>query len=225
VSCIANAKPCQPEHKLTVVPAGGKGGGTSGGGRTSSSSNTGGATRSGSGPTRAYGGGGFYGGGASTPYSAGSKTPKGLVAGALILPGAAALFIFPGLWLYSVYPYYLNQYRFYNQSFQNATAQGLNQTLNVTCLCQQYQVCGCDNNDNQQYLHDLVGNGSYDALNRTLVNVADVNGTRVLALNGSLPNGTTAPGGTDDAAAGLRVGKYSGYFVMVMIVLSTIAFC
>jgi hypothetical protein len=123
-----------------------------------------------------------------------------------------------------VYPYYLNDYRFYNETFRNATTNGLNQTLPVVCLCEEFAACGCDNNDDPQYLNDLVGNGSYAALNKSVVTVSDVNGTRTLAINGTLPNGTTAPGGTDDAAAGLRVNKYAGYWVMVMIVLSSVAF-
>ncbi|KAF2189260.1 hypothetical protein K469DRAFT_683688 [Zopfia rhizophila CBS 207.26] len=202
---------------------GGKSGGSkSGGGKTSRTSNSGGQTKSGSGARRAYGGGGFYGGGASVPYTAGKKTPKGLIAGALLLP-AAALAIFPGLWLWSVYPYYYPQpYRFLNQTAVNATG-GLNQTLPVVCLCQEFSVCGCDDNNDERYFKDLVGNGSYSALNKTLVTVSDVNGTRTLVINGTLPNGTTAPGGTDSAAPGPAL-QYSGYWVMGAIVLYTVSF-
>jgi len=147
----------------------------------------------------------------------------------LLLGGAAALVIFPGLWLYSVYPYYYtNPYRFYNSTFQNATQQGLNDTLPVVCLCQEFSVCGCDENDDQKYLSDLVGNGSYAALNKTLVTVSQVNDTqtRALVLNGTLPNGTTAPGGTEDAegaaarlADALPFGRFTGYYAMGVIAL------
>lgn len=241
-----------PDHSLERRKGGGgRGGGSSSGGgrsgssssgssgRTSSSSSAGGATRAGSGAPRAYGGG-YYGGGAAVPYTAGRSTPKGLIAAPLLL-GVGLLAIMPGLWLYSVYPYHFNnpvcvfqfvtqspannvQYRFYNQSETNQNnPNGTNTTLPVTCLCQEYNPCGCDENDNQQYLNDLVGNGSYAALNKSLVTVSDVNGTRNLVINGSLPNGTTAPGGTDDdesAAINLRIGKYAGYWVMATIVLS-----
>lgn len=111
-----------PEHSLERRKGGGgRGGGSSSGsssggrtsgsssgssGRTSSSSSSGGSTRSGSGAPRAYGGG-YYGGGAAVPYSAGSRTPKGLVAAPLLV-GAGALAIMPGLWLYSVYPYHFS---------------------------------------------------------------------------------------------------------------------
>jgi hypothetical protein len=159
------------------------------------------------------------------PYTAGSRTPRGLIAGGLLVP-AAALAIFPGLWLWSVYPYHLNNYSFYNRTARNNTRNekrdGMNETLPVTCLCQQYSVCGCDNNDNTQYLNDLVGNGSYQALNKTLVTVADVNGTKNLVINGTLPNGTTAPGGTDDAAANLRIPGYAGYLVIAAIAFVTV---
>jgi hypothetical protein len=215
--------------------------GSSGGGsRSSSSSNLGGSTRAGSGPSRSFGRGGYYGGGSATPYTAGGRSPKGLYAGALIAP-LAIVAIMPGLWLYSVYPYhYNNPYRFYNRTanrtrinndndrrdlvslvLRQDDGMGANETLPVVCLCQENNVCGCDENDDQQYITDLIGNGSYAALNKTLVTVSDVNGTRSLVLNGSLPLGTTAPGGTDDegAAAALVVGKYAGYWALGLAVL------
>ncbi|KAF2638478.1 hypothetical protein P280DRAFT_491872 [Massarina eburnea CBS 473.64] len=207
--------------------SGGKGGSSSSGssssGRTSSSSNVGGSTAAGSGPARSYGG--VYGGGASVPYKSGSKSGKGLLAGGVIGLGAAAL-IMPGLWLYSVYPYaYHNPYRFVNESVNNATnPNGFNQSLPVVCLCQENNPCGCDENEDQTYLKALVGNGSYSGLNKTLVTVSDVNGTQSLVINGTLPNGTTAPGGTDDAGIMLSAGQYGGYWVMGLIVVYTVAF-
>jgi hypothetical protein len=231
-----------PEHALERRKGGGGrgGGGSSGGssggrtggsssggspGRTSPSSNTGGATRSGSGPPRTFGGGGYYGGGAAVPYRAGGKTPKGLIAGALIAP-VVLLAVMPGLWLASVYPYhYNNPYRFNNETETNATnPNGTDTTLPVLCLCQENNPCGCDENSDTKYINDLVGNGSYPALNKTLVTVADVNGTRTLVLNGTLPDGTTAPGGTDDesAAMSLYVGKLAGYWAMGVMVVSAV---
>jgi hypothetical protein len=147
------------------------------------------------------------------------------------------LLIMPGLWLYSTYPYYYNNpYRFYNQSATNndddndndrralwtRQTQGANETLPVMCVCQEFSVCGCDENDDQQYINDLVGNGSYAALDKTLVTVSDVNGTKTLVLNGTLENGTTAPGGSDEdsAAINMKVGKYAGYYAVGMMVLA-----
>jgi hypothetical protein len=255
-NAIANILPDHAPRAAEVVApenvlerrkgGGGRGGGSSGGGSSSGGSSSsggrggssggssGGRTSTGSGVSPRFGGGRYYGGGAAVPYSAGSKTPKGLIAAPLLL-GAGALAIMPGLWLYSVYPYhYNNPYRFYNRT-ANGTRngnnndndrrmvrlvtrqeqQGANETLPVVCLCQEYSPCGCDENDDPTYINDLVGNGSYAALNKTLVTVSDVNNTRTLVLNGTLPNGTTAAG----AGAALSATKYAGYWGMGLIVL------
>ena len=70
----------------------------------SGSSNIGGTTRQGSGVTPNYGGGRYYGGGATTPYTAGSRSPLGIAAIPLAF-GAGALAFYPGLWLYGAYAY------------------------------------------------------------------------------------------------------------------------
>lgn len=227
-----------PDHTLEKRKGGGgRGGGGGGGGggrssgggssssaRTGSNSYAGGSTRAGSGPARSFGSGRYYGGGAAVPYAAGGRTPRGLVPGALIAP-ALIFAVMPGIWLYSVYPYYYNNpYRFYNQSAEEdrelSKRAGANETLPVMCLCQEFSVCGCDENTDQTYLNDLIGNGSYAALNKTLVTVSNVNGTKTLVLNGTLPNGTTAPGGTDDSGAiNLGIAKYTGYWAMGLVVL------
>jgi hypothetical protein len=211
---------------------GGHGAGSRGGG-SSGSFSVGGSTRTGSGPGRSYGKGGYYGGGAAVPYQAGSRTPNGLEAGTLITP-LAALAIMPGLWLYSVYPYYYNNpYKIFNRTATKIDSdrrdllnirvrqetQGANETLPVICLCQRFQVCACDENNDQEYIKQLVGNGSYAALNKSLVIVSGVNGTKTLVLNGSLPNGTTAPGGVDNAAAGLNIKNYYSYWFMGLVIL------
>lgn len=217
---------------------GGSGRGSGGGGtRTLPNSNAGGSTSAGSGASRSYGRGGYYAGGAAVPYTAGQSTRRGLPAGPLLL-GGAALAIMPGLWLYSVYPYhYTSPYRFYNRTanstnnnnnnnnnarsivIRQSQQQGANETLPVVCLCQEYSVCGCEENTDQAYIDDLIGNGSYAALDKSLVTVSQVNDTRTLVLNGTLPNGTTAPGGVDDAAAALSIRRYFGYWVMGLVVL------
>lgn len=253
------------EHSLERRKGGGGGGGgggrsssggtsSSSGGRASSggsssssgSRSSGGQTSGSSGSTRNFGGGRYYSGGAAVPYKAGSRTPKGLIAGAVITP-LVLLSIMPGLWLYNTYPYYYNNpYRFYNQSARsnddnnnnnnNTSRRGLrarqstgqNQTLPVMCLCQEFSSCGCDENDDQGYLDDLIGNGSYAALNKTLVTVSDVNGTRTLVLNGSLPNDTTtssdatASSGQKALANSLDVGKHTGYWAIGLVVVYAI---
>ena len=118
----------------------------------------------------------------------GGILPFALVGGAI---GAAALF--GGIWTYGAYEYnYNHPYSFRNRT--NSTANQ-NETLPVTCLCEMYSACGCDDNGNSTVLDSLVGNGSYQALNKSQINVANVNGTRTIVLNGTLPNGTD----TDEA--------------------------
>ncbi|KAK4242679.1 hypothetical protein C8A03DRAFT_11152 [Achaetomium macrosporum] len=163
-------------------------------GRGSSSSNAGGRTTSGSGPAPAYGGGRYYGGGAAVPYRSGSRSPSGLLPVFFV---ASALAFWPGVWLYGAHLYHYNHpYSFYNQSSNQ------NQTKPVTCACDPYNECGCDENGDNQHLNDLVGNGSYAALNKSVITVADVNGTSTILINGTLPNGTTAAGGTESPNAG-----------------------
>lgn len=68
-----------------------------------------------------------------------------------------------------------------------------------------------------------MGNGSYAALNKSVVTVADVNGTSTILVNGTLENGTTASGGTASASgAGRALVEASGYWVMVAIVGATV---
>ncbi|KAF2453438.1 hypothetical protein BDY21DRAFT_292931 [Lineolata rhizophorae] len=187
------------------------------------SSNAGGRTSSGSGVTPRFGGGRFYGGGAAVPYTAGRRSPRGIVP--FFLP-LALLAFFPGLWLFGAYAYPWTQpYTFVNETLANDTfPNGVNQTRPVLCLCERYQVCGCDEvDDRDAYMRDIIGNGSYAALNDSLVTVADVNGTVTIAINGTLPNGTTASGGDDDAATSL-VASLSGYWVVAGIAVYAVWF-
>ncbi|KAF2758545.1 hypothetical protein EJ05DRAFT_537894 [Pseudovirgaria hyperparasitica] len=173
---------------------GGGKGGSGGGGRTSSSSNVGGQTRSGTGTPRAYGNGGYYGGGAAIPYQSSARSPKGILG--VFIGGAALSALFVGTFAYGAYMYpYGSRYTFRNVSAgQNGTT-----TLPVKCICAAFLSCGCDENTDQTYINSLVGDGDYNKLNKTLVQVTEPNGTRTLAINGTLANGTTAPGGVDDA--------------------------
>ncbi|KAK0747869.1 hypothetical protein B0T21DRAFT_355299 [Apiosordaria backusii] len=171
-------------------------------GRGSSGSTSGGRTTTGTGPAPAYGGGRYYGGGAAVPYRAGSRSPTRSIAPVLL--GASFLAFWPGLWLTSAYLYnHPRPYTYYNASSEQ------NETKPVTCACAENSVCGCDDNDDKQYMNDLIGNGSYDALNKSVVNVANVNGTSTILINGTLPDGTTAAGGNEApgsaAGDGLRI--------------------
>jgi len=224
--------------------SGGKGGGSSGsgasGGRGSAASNTGGSTRQGSGAQPSYGGGKYYGGGAASPYNSGGRSPRGISPYYL---GAGALVIFPGIWLYGAYAYpYHNPYSFHNRSGhrnrtltrreveirQDDDTAGANETKTVQCLCAAHVECGCDDPEDTTFLDSLIGDGDYNKLNKSLVNVYDFeNGTSIIAINGTLDNGTTIPGGDEDAngtgsGAMRMMVESSGYWVMVAIVGFTV---
>ncbi|AEO53333.1 hypothetical protein MYCTH_2294498 [Thermothelomyces thermophilus ATCC 42464] len=198
---------------------GGRGGG--GGGRGGSSGSGGGRGSSGSGsnpsrpvPAPAYGGGRFYGGGAATPYRAGSRSPSGIVP---VFFAASALAFWPGLWLYGAHIYrFDDEYEFFNVTSQRTESKP------VECACAQNADCGCDENRDKDYLDDLIGNGSYAALNKTLVNVADVNGTSTILVNGTLPDGTAALAG-NAAGGGLRaLLHHAGWWPVVATVCAIV---
>ena len=86
----------------------------------------------------------------------------------------------------------------------------INQTLFVNCLCQRYSICGCDNNSDNTYLYDLIGNSNYAALNKTLIMISIVNKTRTIAINNTLPNGTTASNNIDLPAPKQQALEFAG---------------
>ncbi|KAF2970078.1 hypothetical protein GQX73_g3582 [Xylaria multiplex] len=176
-------------------------GGSSGGvssGRGSSTSNAGGRTTTGSGPAPKYGSGGsYYGGGAAAPYSPGTRA--GSIAPALLTGAALGGIGFLGVsYLYGAYTYpYHNHYWYHN-----ATTM-MNETKPVICVCDSTTPCTCDDNGDQTYFNSVIGNGSYADLNHTLVAVArnDTTGNLTIYINGGVPNGTTASGGTENPNA------------------------
>ncbi|CEJ55215.1 hypothetical protein PMG11_01484 [Penicillium brasilianum] len=209
--------------------SGGSSGGRSGSsssssGSTSSSSNRGGSSSGGSGVTPSYGGGRYYAGGARSPYTAGARSTSGITP--FLLP-AAALAFFPGIWLAGAYAYnYPHGYNYHNNT------NNKNESLPVVCLCEEYQECGCDDNNNSTYYESLF-NGTQPR-NTSMVRVANVNGTEKIVINGTLANGTTTDDGsssstssstsTSGAARGPLVTliNASGYWVMVAVVIATV---
>ncbi|XTI86145.1 hypothetical protein V2W45_1483368 [Cenococcum geophilum] len=154
---------------------GGRGGKSSGGGASNLKPNLNarGKTVFGLGVRPAYNRGRYYSGG---------RSPFGLAP--LLIPPIAALTIFPSLWLYGTVT---------NTTFPN----GINQTLFINCLCQRYSIYSCNDNSDNTYLYNLIRNGSYAALNKTLITISIVNKTRIIAINGILLNSTTMSGGLD----------------------------
>jgi hypothetical protein len=73
-------------------------------------------------------------------------------------------------------------------------------------------------------MKDIIGNGSYAALNQSLVRISNDNGNMTIVINGTLENGTTAPGGTESAGPRSAALEFAGYWVMGAIVLYTVSF-
>lgn len=93
---------------------------------------------------------------------------------------------------------YHDPYRFRNESNNNRDEE-----LPVICGCAEGASCSCDDSGNTTAtLNELVGNGSYAGLNKSVVTVGTKDGQKVLLINGTLPNGTTAQGDEDRDADG-----------------------
>lgn len=61
--------------------------------------------------------------------------------------------------------------------------------MNVVCYCDEYSVCGCDDNNNSTYLAEVIGDPPHNSSIVTIVK----NGTNETAyINGTLANGTTS---------------------------------
>lgn len=195
--------------------SGGSGGSSRSPGSSGSSGSSGGrgSTSSRSSSSPSFGGGRYYAGGASAPFSAGSRSPRGI---APYLLGGAALGIFPGLLLYGAYAYpYTTRY-----GYRNSTSNR-NESLPVTCVCAQYSACGCDDNDNSTFISSLLPNGQ----NTSQAVIANINGTRMVVINGTLPNGTDDSADEDStvttgAGIGMRqtLAEASGFWLMGAVV-------
>lgn len=135
----------------------------------------------------------------------------------LLVGGALAFW--PGLWLAGAHMYpYGYPYRYYNETARQ------NQTKPVLCGCADHQPCGCDENNSTDYMNSLLGNGSYSALNKSVVNIGEYEGKETILINGTLPNGTTAAGGSDDvgSAAFRTAVETIGFWPMAVVVLVTV---
>jgi hypothetical protein len=74
-----------------------------------------------------------------------------------------------------------------------------NTTYPVLCFCHVYGVCSCDNISFQ----NGTINGTTNASTKWNTSYAVVNGTEYSLLNGTLSNGTTAPGGAKSGSPAL----------------------
>ena len=78
-------------------------------------------------------------------------------------------------------------------------------------------------------MQELINNGTDHPVNSSIVRyITYPNGTQAAYINGTLPNGTTAPGGTEPSdesqisAAAKMVAMYGGYWIMVATVGVTV---
>jgi hypothetical protein len=122
------------------------------------------------------------------------------------------------VWLHPVYSYpYGVPYAYHHpinesNSDNNETTNG-NYTLNVVCLCEEYQTCGCDGNTNSTYLNEIIGDPPRNSSAVTVMK----NGTNETAyINGTLANGTTAAN-PDSGASHLGM-QWNGYIPAVAVV-------
>ncbi|KAF4339056.1 hypothetical protein FBEOM_7057 [Fusarium beomiforme] len=189
-------------------------------GSSGSSSNRGGSGGSsggsrGVGPQPSFAGGRYYPGGSARPYRSGARSPGSIAPFAL---AGAALAFWPGVWLYGAYMYpYSYPYRFHNETSDE------DEERDVLCGCSKYEQCACDDNNNTEYFNDLIGNGSYAALNKSIVNVAEVNGTMTILINGTLPNDTALPDDSaSDNAAMRHFSEALGWWPAVVAVMATV---
>ncbi|KAM0563027.1 hypothetical protein ACHAPJ_001871 [Fusarium lateritium] len=192
-------------------------------GSSGSSGSRGGASR-GTGPQPNFAGGRYYPGGATAPYRAGGRSPAASILPFALVGGALAFW--PGVWLYGAYMYpYHNSYHYHNDTSDE------DEERDVLCGCAKYNPCACDDNNSTEYYDQLIGNGSYDALNKSIVDVAKVNGTWTILINGTLPNGTALPDDDDDssssdsdnAGAGLKtMAEALGWWPAVAAVMATV---
>ena len=96
-----------------------------------------------------------------------------------------------------------------------------NESLPVVCLCQKHSECGCDDNSNNTYYEDLF-NGT-QPVNSSTVTVAEVNGTKSIYINGTLPNGTTVDDpSAEESSAATKLREASGYWMMAALVVGTV---
>lgn len=100
----------------------------------------------------------------------------------------------------------------------------------MTCLCEQYSACGCDDANNSTFLDGILGDGNLANLNKSLVNVGNVNGTKTIVLNGTLPNDTVADASTSTGSASTSAAnrqlllETSGFWLLGAIVGATVWF-
>ncbi|KAF9776342.1 hypothetical protein IL306_005502 [Fusarium sp. DS 682] len=167
------------------------------------------------GPQPIFADGRYYAGGSVRPYKAGAASPGGIRSYPM---AGAALVFWPGVWLYGAYMYpYTHTYSYHNETSDE------DEERDVLCGCSRYEYCACDDNNSTQYFNELIGSGSYKALNKSIVNVAEVNGTMTILINGTLPNDTAlASDEASNSAPARHMARTLGYWPTVAAVVGAV---
>ncbi|KAG7408573.1 hypothetical protein Forpe1208_v012409 [Fusarium oxysporum f. sp. rapae] len=103
------------------------------------------------------------------------------------------------MWPYGAYIYpFTNTCSYHNETVDQ------DEERSVMCGCSRYGNCTCDDPGSAPYFKELIGSGSYEALNKSIVDVAEFNGTKTILINGTLPNGTALAGDKNRNSASAR---------------------
>ena len=129
---------------------------------------------------------------------------------------------YPGFWPYGgyYYPYA------YSHHYHNKTSKK-DEVKDIICVCAKYSVCACDDIDEEEFYDELIDDGDWDKLNKSMVDVAKVNGTTKIVINGTLPNGTTVPTDDEDLYemylnGAMSIAKAMGLWPAVAAVMATV---
>jgi len=93
----------------------------------------------------------------------------------------------------------------------------------VTCLCDQYSACGCDDDGHTSYIDSLLGDGKVSSQNDSLVHIGNLNGSKTVVINGTLPNGTDdSTSTTTSGALSQKFFEISGFWFVAGVVAAMV---
>jgi len=72
-------------------------------------------------------------------------------------------------------------------------------------------------------MNSIIGDGNPAKFNQSLVRVATVNDTDTIFINGTLPNGTTADGGTDTTSGSMSMFSSPSAFGWALIAMTMVS--
>jgi len=165
------------------------------------------------------GGRSVYGGGGGTVFLAGAAA--GAAAGLLAVYTIEVASLWPGQWWgdkVSVYPFNST----YEWNFHNATLDK-NMTMPVACLCSISQSCTCQGTNDPAFIADVMKNGTWEALDHTLVSIGNLTVDKVteptILLNGTVANGTQSSGAMSVMGGSSSMALSAAIFASVITLL------